>query len=662
MLDRNDHKNALKIVSRMLQSEDVERVWNIYHAAKSQQNPAPEIAKKLSELSTNGYTIEKDREALSFARGFIEYELKALGKTWKLPFSDKNAPLQHQDRIEKRQQLDHLAGTLREMLPNEERIDNEEITGDAKNLLRALGKYTTQRVALWTDFKEAIKDVANDLKDVHEKISEQAKPIKYGVYGASMAALLSSGVLMYEGFQAKNADTRMEIQETATTNLSASAVYSDDMMMGMGNVDGTSTFTPEIDEKNYDADFTACHDNLKGTFPTIVTKLEQNDVKIPEWPHCLKVNALSYNTQQLLLKSDAILKGPYNYVMNTFVDEPLETTADTSLFENSHFIKGAEAVSKPLQDGIYYVNRIENTLHIPLGITFLLYGFANVFRMQRKTPEEWQEFRDGWVNFGHRAAKARPLNYLFPVMAVSNYLATHGYDSTGSMVDSNLLLLTVAGALTGYAAHKVAAKIESNKPHVMTVTQEAEELLKNFSASAQPLSVQNQIDREKTKSKRIKNRLLGAGGLSTYCSIVAADLNGNINAMDPGIMQDFAIGAAQTAGAIPVATTIIGAFLPYNFLIEDPAQHSLFIGGGWGIGTGAGLSILATMVAAKYGPKLAQKYYKEFTAATLAASLSITPTNAVNAENTIPQVDNAVIMLREKEFKKQKLELLPTPI
>ena len=587
----------LKTLSSSLKSEEMKRVWGIQYASDKEQDIAPSIIAERVDSIIMLYEefpqiAENNKELISFARDYYEYELKAL----------RRAPRKTEMELQQLEQLDLIAGALRQIMPDEQKIPEDKLAEEYQKTLKAVGKQTIQRLKIKTDLKVAGHELLEHFKETAHRF-----PILTSV--TSAVVLPAMFWLGAEGMSAKNAPIQIEAAETCFADIDAAKSATDRVnASSIFDMDSLTQDAPviqkprQINAQNCDIEFKSCHDNLKQSLPNTISYLESKGVTIPALPHCTLVNNLVVKAEDVILKADEILKAPYNAVMDMVVDNPIAAIEGQSGVENSYFLKGAKKVSEPLQESIYYANRIENSFHPYFYFMFLGMSLMAVKRAQTMSDEEWMDFKNEMKDFRVRAWNTRKLVYATPLAAMGTYLATHGYDSSGSLVDSNIVAMLSFGAIGGYIAQKVGVNLGgANKRHVNAMFKDVSGSIEKLEANATPLSAQMSAEK---KSHTVRNVAI-AGAVASYAGVVGCDFAGVFHQMADGTLKDIFTSLAEGAGMLPVSAAIIGGFLPYNFLVEDPAQHVVFMGGGALSGTALGLAVfVAPKVASDFTKKI----------------------------------------------------------
>ena len=400
-------------------------------------------------------------------------------------------------------------------------------------------------------------------------------------------ALPLSVYLAVEGYEARS-ETKLAYDETCVVNASAT-----DLFM---NPD----FTPEVDPELCLPEYRSCHDELKSTLPILISFMEEKGVSVPDLPHCTTVNSFAKGAQDSIVGAADILSSILYTIGDIFADNHIENAKRTNLFEDSYFLKGAEAISEPLQDLLNLINRGENAIHLPLGLMFIWVGYMSVFRARNMSNDEWQHFKDDMANIWNEMSSTRPMNFLVPILSTALYLKEYGWNASETLIDQNVMMIAFGGAIAGYLLHKYDAKFRNNKKQAFEIAQDMQTVSMDFETNALPLSEQLAAERPERMKKLRKRAVEYGAAASGYSAVIAADISGAIDTLPEGVLHEFAAGTAEFAGMAPVVFAITIPSVVYNFLIEDPAQHIAFIGGGYSAGFTAGTAALATILAAKY--------------------------------------------------------------
>lgn len=583
-------------VSSILESEQIAVTWDRWNPNKIGKCPNHAISQDLTDAvqgkgKSQGSIHRK--HALSFMRQLIEWQRTNLGKSGVIEKAHLSAKAL-KARNSQRDDADKVAGLLRDILPDAEMVDYDDLPKPQRKLLGSLKRATAQRFRLWSDFKASTQHVAGHIRN-----NIKAAPI---ISGLTLGlALPASAGLIYEGFQ--RTDTKLTTEQACTTNASASDVFLD------------PDYTPEVDLENCNLDYRSCHDELKSTLPTLVTYMEGRGIKIPDLPHCTTVNSYASKSQETLVGGTELLSDIVYAIGDIFGDNPIEEAQRTDLFEGSYFVEGADKVSENVQHFLNFINRAENSIHLPLGILFVLFGMQSAMkigRMSFQTNEnaehEWEHFKEDMVGLWNTMTKTRPLAFAVPVLGGAAYLNQYGYDSSKTIIDQNLMLIGYGGAALGYIAHKLDAKFRKNNKNAFAIASNSTAFREEFTQEVRTLTEQlkqEAPERWKAFGKKYWPALPAA---AAYGGIVAADISKAIASMPEGIERAAMEMAAQAAGMATVTSSITVPTVLYNFLVEDPAQHIFFIGGGYTAGFTAG----AALGAGVLGTRLAIDYTKKY--------------------------------------------------
>lgn len=594
---------VLNIVSSMLRGREMQRVWKKFYPARAHNAP-DRIAKILEIYPSLPVSASENTEILSFLRHFIETERRAIGKT---PMLARTFARVNQSNHDMREKYDEIAGYLRTVLPDDQLIKPEKLRKDYKEILHAQSRQLVFRFRPFSTIKNGAKHFVHDVKDIFNEF-----PITSRTSSIIAAPLVLW--LLAEGYAVKNADVQLGITATGVTNTAAQDVFGAGTepaldTSGQLSFGGGQGYDPEIKEENFNKNFETCHDNLKDSFPLLVGALEANNVAVPDWPHCIEVDQTLENVQGGIMALDHGLRTIFNAVFGALVDDRLDNLNNESMLEGTHFMNGATKAANFLRDFLYFLNRIENAIHPVLGQIMLMYGFASVMKLSRKTPHEWEHLGSDTWSFLKRMPY-RGGNYLGAGLAVGAYLKFHGYDAT-SFIDSNVLFATALGAFGGYLTHRFAASaIGARKHHAMNVAQSSEAFFE-FTSDAPTLTDQKRIPL-KDRFDAAKRRFTQVGSiLVPYTAIVTADVMGFIDRLEPGPLKDVSIQLAEIAGIIPVGTVAVTGSLAFNFGIEDPAQHIGFMVPGYVVGAGTALVLLTMIMTAKGASSLAERLLKD---------------------------------------------------
>ncbi len=594
MREQNIPPEVFDYVSSILESNTIVEIWDRWNPTQKEQNPGPQISHRLKMLKktmSDVGTPEKlvtHKDHLSFMRQLVEWQRTNLGKSTYL--ERRNTPKTKQEkRNRQRNDADKVAGILRDILPDSALKDYDLLQPPQKELLRTLKKHTAQRTRILTDFKEKSGELGHHIW----------KNIKTSpVLNAAILAIAfpASAYLTYEGYQIT--DTKLAIEETCTVNASATDLFL--------NPD----YKPEIDMKSCNSGYRSCHDEIKSTLPTLAAFLEENNIRVPDLPHCTTVNSFTHEVQQKLVGATDLLSSILYTIGDIFADDYIDAAKKTNFFKDSYFLQGAEMVSEPLQKFLNLINRAENSIHIPLGLIFLWLGINSVARARKMTSEEWDDFKKDMAEIWNAATVTHPLNFAIPTASAAYYLKQFGYDSSQTIIDQNLMIIAIGGAISGSILHRLDTKFRKNTPQAFRIADKIPALSTDFHTNSLPLSQQLLQERPERLTELYKRSAKYGAALAGYATVVTADISGFITSMPEGMSKEIMEYAALGAGMVPTITAITIPSVFYNFIIEDPAQHIAFIGGGYTIGATAGTLGLGTILATKFTIDYINNYNK----------------------------------------------------
>ncbi len=475
------HNRAADSVARILESDEINKIWSSHHVSRSDDNPALGIAQNLHDFPS-------DPELLAFMSRLVELERGALG-------SSKNP-----DVGNLRRELDGLAFYLADASSDITLPALESLPEDYQKILKMIERQTAQ-----VPFRP-IGVPVEMLKHTAQHIWEDAKE-----HPKSFAGLLtvSLGGLGFMNMRMGTSTTSyIDPEVTTITNLSLDALDDPDFVM-------------EQDSSLLNLDLQpTCHDHLTQLLgetgaDAIKSTLDMAGI-FPQ--HCSRVKTLAADAQ-------ASLQGGYDFInsrIGFFIKDPATDLAG-KILPDSPFKDAFYNAANNTADFIYAANTVENVV---LHTIIFASAMATTVKFGTLENEEGKIIRKNAQDFFHRTIKNNPLNYVFGIAAsAQSYMANEG-------LNPEMIWMGLGGVLAGHFSHAALKRLKRTD-HVKNITAPARENLEHFSDMRKILSDNRAGEPLAIEPKNWKNRLKKAGiisgGLAALASADAALTGGQIS-------------------------------------------------------------------------------------------------------------------------------------
>ncbi len=504
---KNTEDLANDIAIKILRSAQLQAAWSKFHHSKENENPAHEIAASLPSAA--------QPELLSFVTELLKIQRNAI---------ENNEGLYHD--------LDKLAGFFATKMNGQELPHRDKLPEDYQRILDVMERQTGQN-----KFRP-VKATKKMARHTWEELKEagQKHPYAFGM-------LMSTSIAALTFLNLKMGATTTYI-DPAYTGLTDFEIDDD------GNL---VEFAIDPSQISYDLE-PSCHDHIAQISQTLADTIDAIGVSLPQ--HCSKQMTIAVDAQDIMQFGYDTIKTPFEWL----VQNPIQSLGSG----DSHFMVAFNSAAQNVSEWVYQINTVENFVLHPI---MLAAGFYGVLKCASWNTAQWRELRNGVSDFAHRAASARPLNYLFGVAASGgSYIANNG-------VSMDMVWMGLTGIITGSLIHKYYAR-KSAKERVKDMTSKARDCLKEFSKVAQNIKL-SEIEPVKKIKNMGKKITIGAVSLSSYASLVFADTQGYIDKIDSELMRAILNNSAEVAGSVTATALVIGGFLPYN-LVEDAVQHVAF--------------------------------------------------------------------------------------
>lgn len=317
-----------------------------------------------------------------------------------------------------------------------------------------------------------------------------------------------------------------------------------------------------------------CHDHLVQIMGKTLADMVQSagDMTGLVPKHCTKLMSGAQDAQ-------VVLGNVYDFVtgrLAIFIETPAVSLGES--LPNSYYMQAFVESAKANAQIVYVADTIENVM---LHSTIFLSSALATYAYGSLDKGEAAQLKRQVSDFFQRSLYNRPLNYLFSVAATAGIYAYQG------QMTLETAWAGVGGLALGHVVHDVHYRMQRNE-HVNRVLEKAMTPLKDLAASVQNIlpadvpSVDPHFKRKLLTRAQTIAALTALGYVGINGGLLAGDVSGTFEALQPENLKNTMIALSEHAGAATAAAIVWVSYLIIN-IPQDALQHVIFGTAGVGV-------------------------------------------------------------------------------